>query len=129
MIELSKIKVFVIGSCSQIDEINKVASIFSNLGIEIDTPEVGTGHFFEYMVKRAISKIKEADFIIAVPKKDGTFGDGSTYEMLFAEDIGKPIFIYGNSFIDYWVDRSKPSDTVPEINRIDRPSIIGCLST
>ena len=37
MIELSKIKVFVIGSCSQIDEINKVASIFSNLGIEIDT--------------------------------------------------------------------------------------------
>lgn len=44
--------------------------------------------------KRYLGYIERADFIFAIPKPDGTFGESTTYELAFSDWLGKPIYVY-----------------------------------
>lgn len=51
-----------------------------------------------YQVDRAyLEHLESADLVVAVPKKDGTFGESTTYEIAMAHHFGKTVMIYKSS--------------------------------
>lgn len=89
-------KVFVIGSLSYEEEIKKVASFFKEeMGDEVDHVRKQPEKSLEILIKESFESISKADRIVAVKKPNGTFGDGTLYEMAFANFIGKPITKFG----------------------------------
>ena len=88
-------RIFVIGSLSQEDEIEKTSQYYENLGYIVDHVRKQPSKAFPDLVNEAFRKIYEADQIVVVPKKDGSFGEGVTYEITFAKFVGKPITISG----------------------------------
>lgn len=48
-----------------------------------------------YQVDRVyLEHLESADLVVAVPKKDGTFGESTTYEIAMAHHFGKTVMIY-----------------------------------
>ena len=43
------------------------------------------------LIQRALRLIKDADVVMVVPKSDGTFGEGTLYEMAVAEMLEKTV--------------------------------------
>ena len=82
-------KVFVIGSLSCSDRIKAIADMYLELGDDVEY--VKEQPAFEFIVDEAFDLISKADRIVAVAKCDGTFGQGTIYEMAFAKFIGKDI--------------------------------------
>lgn len=88
-------RIFVIGSLSQEDEIEKTAQYYEDLAYIVDHVRKQPDRTFSDLVDEAFRKISEADQIVVVPKKDGSFGEGVTYEIAFAKFIGKTITVIG----------------------------------
>lgn len=94
-------KVFVIGSLSYEEEIKKVAKFFrEEMGDEVDYVRKQPEKSLEILIREAFESISKADRIVAVEKPDGNFGDGTLYEMAFANFIGKPITKFGKMDIE-----------------------------
>ncbi len=87
-------KIFVIGSLSVEDSIKSVADLYSTLGADVKYVKKQPDKSLEYLIKEAFERISEADMIVAVPKPDGTFGEGTTYELAFAKHLGKITWKY-----------------------------------
>jgi hypothetical protein len=106
-------KVFVIGSLSCEEEIRKVAKFFKEeMGDEVDYVRKQPEKPLEILIREAFESISKADRVVAVKKTDGTFGDGTLYEMTFANFIGKPITKFGKTDIE--LISQKGSNTLPE---------------
>ena len=88
-------KVFVIGSMSCEKRIKAIAEFFEEMGDQVDYVKKQPQKSFEDLVKEAFISIANADRVVAVRKDDGTFGEGTMYEMAFAEFIGKQITKFG----------------------------------
>lgn len=84
--------VFIIGSMSVVDDIEKVAEKYSALGVNVKYAKKQPDKNLEDLIEDALKCISEADMIVAVPKPDGTFGEGTTYEMMFAIHLGKTVY-------------------------------------
>lgn len=84
-------KVFVIGSLSCSDRIKAIADMYLELGDDVEYVKEQPEKTFEVLVDEAFDSISKADRIVAVAKCDGTFGQGTIYEMAFAKFIGKNI--------------------------------------
>ena len=80
-------KTFIIGSISQEEQIKKLADKFNTTMYVKHQPNKS----FKQLVSEAFTNIEEADLIIAVKKPDGTFGEGTTYELEYARRLGKRI--------------------------------------
>lgn len=85
------LKVFIIGSMSCEKWIKFVARVFKKIGCEVDYAKKQPEKRFDTLVAEAFRSIADADLIVAIGKADGTFGEGTTYELAFAEFIGKVI--------------------------------------
>lgn len=85
------IRTYVIGSTKQADQIKKCAEMFSKDEVRYVTPRPGSP--FNECVRDCFDNIDWADVIYAVPKEDGTFGEGVTYEMEYAKRLKKIVFI------------------------------------
>lgn len=120
-------KVFVIGSLSCEEEIRKVAKFFEEeRGDEVDYVRKQPEKPLEILIREAFESISKADRVVAVRKPDGTFGDGTLYEMTFANFIGKPITKFRRlkreladekrltSLPQYHIDRDKLCEIVKE---------------
>lgn len=95
-------KVFIIGSLSYEEEIKKVAKFFrEEMGDEVDYVRKQPEKSLEILIKEAFEAISNADRIVAVKKPDGSYGEGTMYEMFFAEFIGKPITKFGKIDIEH----------------------------
>lgn len=106
-------KVFVIGSLSCEEEIRKVAKFFKEeMGDEVDYVRKQPEKPLEILIREAFESISKEDRVVAVKKTDGTFGDGTLYEMTFANFIGKPITKFGKTDIE--LISQKGSNTLPE---------------
>ena len=86
-------KVIIIASLSQEDEIKKVADIYKKVGHIVDYPKRQQYKDFSRIVEDYLYRISLADAVIAITKDDGTFGECSIYEIAFARYLNKPIKI------------------------------------
>lgn len=84
-------KVFIIGSVSQEDDIRVCAERIRELGHEVDHVRKQPDKNLGDLIAEAYQKINEADKIIVFRKPDGSIGTGTLYEMKFAEFLGKNI--------------------------------------
>lgn len=106
-------KVFIIGSLSCEEEIKEVAKFFvEEMGYEVDYVRKQPEKSLEMLIKEAFESISKADRVVAVKKPDGSYGEGTMYEMSFAEFIGKPITKFGK--MDIELISQKGSNTLPE---------------
>lgn len=87
-------KIFVIGSLAQEEDIKKAAEYYKSTGNDVEYVSKRPNMALKELVTEAFDKIYEADKVIAVPKRDGSFGTGVTYEMAFAKFVGTPICIW-----------------------------------
>lgn len=85
------LKVFIIGSVSCEMWIKIAARFFKKVGCEVDYAKKQPEKRFDTLVAEAFRSIADADLIVAIGKADETFGEGTTYELAFAEFIGKVI--------------------------------------
>lgn len=76
--------IVIIGSLSQAEAIDKLEQRYKLQGYNVWRPIKQTDKPFELIVKECFDKIAAADEVIAVQKADGTFGNGTTYDLVFA---------------------------------------------
>lgn len=88
-------KVFIIDPMSCEERIKSIAEFFEEMGDQVDYVRNQPQKTFETLVREAFVSIADADRIVAVRKDDGTFGEGTMYEIAFAEFIGKQITKFG----------------------------------
>lgn len=87
-------KVVIIASLSQEDDINDVKDYYLSLGYLVDYPKAQFNNkSFREIVEDYFYRISLADKVVAITKDDGSFGEGSTYELAFAKFLNKPIEI------------------------------------
>ena len=86
-------KVVIVASLSQMDDIYKVVNICQKLGIEVHYPRKQPEKKKKKIVEEYFEKISKADLILAIEKEDGSFGNSCTYELTFAKYLNKPIQI------------------------------------
>lgn len=95
---MSHKNIVIIGSLSQAEIFDRLEQKYKLQGDDVWRPTRQPDRPFEDLVKECFEKISEADEIIAVQKPDGTFGEGTTYEMIFAIFYhGKNVEIYNSN--------------------------------
>lgn len=98
--------VYIIGSMSRFEYIRDLADRFTKsaaeqgveLLIKYPTPIDANTKFGE-AVSRCFDNIEEADKIVIIPKLDGTFGEGTTYEMEYVKRLGKDFIIFDECYV------------------------------
>lgn len=84
-------RIYVIGSLSCSDRIESIANHYKKFGHEVSYVKKEPNILFEKLVEDCYTRINMADKIVAVTKKDGSIGEGTTYEVTFARFLGKNI--------------------------------------
>ena len=82
--------IYIIGSMSNYDKIKKVVDCLERQGQQPRYAQPSTDDL-PTCIERCYTNIDWANVIIAVPKDDGTFGNGVTYEIAYAKHIGKKV--------------------------------------
>ena len=85
--------VVIIASLSQEEDIKDVKDYYLYLGYLVDYPTPQFNKSFHEIVEDYFYRISLADKVVAITKDDGSFGEGSTYELAFAKFLNKPIEI------------------------------------
>ena len=85
--------VVIIASLSQEEDIKDVKDYYLSLGYLVDYPTPQFNKSFHEIVEDYFYRISLADKVVAITKDDGSFGEGSTYELAFAKFLNKPIEI------------------------------------
>lgn len=80
---------YIIGSLSQADEIEKFAKSLENLNVIYVRLE--PQKTFKQCVSECFDNIDKADIIYVITKPDGSIGQGVTYELEYANRLGKEI--------------------------------------
>lgn len=100
--------VTIIGSLSKAERMKLIKRFLETKGVDVNIPlekEIQSLPIVQIQ-KKWIEKIKEADYIVAVPEDttfDGNgsgeikylFGESTSYEMAIADEFHKPVFIAG----------------------------------
>lgn len=87
-----KDKLYIIGSLSQEEAIKSIADYY--IGTEryrVRYVKKEPQKSLKSIIQKCFLNIVWADRVIAVPKSDGTYGEGVTYEIVFAKLIGKRV--------------------------------------
>lgn len=90
-------KIVIIASLYQEDDIKTTVDYYTRLGYVVDYPKRQPNKNFADIVEDYLRKIYDADLVVAITKNDGTFGEGATYELAFAEFFGKRIVTLHNT--------------------------------
>lgn len=98
-------KIYIIGSISQADTIEKIANhcmASSKHQVRYVQPQPDVD--LEKLVLKCLNNIIWADWVYILPKPDGTLGEGVTYEKVFAKKLGKRVRILTTSLCSRWCD-------------------------
>ena len=86
---------YVIGTLSRFDEILKAALHYLNLGYSVTIVRPQPDKTKEEIIIECFKNIDECKrMIVAVPHEDGTLGDGTQYEIAYANKLGKRVGIW-----------------------------------
>ena len=83
---------YIISSLSQ-PKNNIIQALADTLGGSVRYVKPEPDKSFTECVSNCFDNIEWADIIYALPKPDGTFGEGVTYELEYAKRLGKEIRI------------------------------------
>lgn len=90
-----KDKIYIIGSLSQKEKIKSTAEYYISTGrYRVRYVKEEPEKSFKTLVRDCFLNIIWADRIYVVPKSDGSLGSGVTYEIVFAELMGKYVDIF-----------------------------------
>ena len=90
-----KDKIYIIGSLSQKETIKSTADYYTGTGrYRVRYVKEEQEKSFKTLVKDYFLNILWADRVYVIPKPDGTLGNGVTYEVTFAELIGKRVEVF-----------------------------------
>lgn len=85
-----KYKLYIIGSISMEEKIEKIAQLYADTGdYDVRYVKDEPNRPLKELIEQCFSNIRWADRVLIVPKEDGSIGDGVTYEMAFADFVGK----------------------------------------
>lgn len=90
-------KVFIIGSITCFPIIENLALLLRNFRSEfeeVDYVRPQGDKTLSILIKECYEKIQRSDCVIAVTKPDGSFGEGTTYEIEFAKLHDIPVYPY-----------------------------------
>jgi nucleoside 2-deoxyribosyltransferase len=90
-------KIFIIGSIKREKDIEKIANLISSLGFEVDHVRKQSDKTTGELIMDVFRHIAEADKIVATVNEYGTIGDGTLYELTFAQYLGKKTAIFEES--------------------------------
>lgn len=91
VVKTVKTKVVLLGSLSQLDELNEIAKAYRDAGNLVIVPSKSKSEL-KYTIRRLLARIKEADLIVVLNKPNNQpLGDGVTYEVEFARSLDKKI--------------------------------------
>lgn len=84
-------KIVIICSLSQKDNIDSIVEIYKKLGHMVDHPIDQPDKDLSRVVEDYLYRIAMADAVVAITKDDGSFDIEQTYELAFARFLKKPI--------------------------------------
>lgn len=84
-------KIVIICSLSQKDNIDSIVEIYKKLGHMVDHPIEQPDKDVSRVVEDYLYRIAMADAVVAITKDDGSFDIEQTYELAFARFLKKPI--------------------------------------
>lgn len=84
-------KIVIICSLSQKDNIDSIVEIYKKLGHMVDHPIEQPDKNVSRVVEDYLYRIAMADAVVAITKDDGSFDIEQTYELAFARFLKKPI--------------------------------------
>lgn len=99
------VNVVILGSISNIVEIHEMADIVKrSVYTNVWNPEPQPNVELKTLIRECFDQIRMADIVYAVSKKNGSIGDGVSYELEYARSLGKICRVYStkeNAFYDY----------------------------
>lgn len=93
----SEKKAFVIGSMSNMSAIDWAATQCVYVHKSVDQVRSQPNKPLDELISECFDKIKDADIVYVVRKKDWTIGNGTLYEMEYARRLGKEIEVLDNN--------------------------------
>lgn len=84
-------KIVIICSLSQKDDIEYIANAYKKAGHTVDYPIEQSDKDLSRVVEDYLYRIAMADAVVAITKDDGSFDIEQTYELAFARFLKKPI--------------------------------------
>lgn len=84
-------KIVIICSLSQKDNIDSIVEIYKKLGHMVDHPIDQPDKDLSRVIEDYLYRIAMADAVVAITKDDGSFDIEQTYELAFARFLKKPI--------------------------------------
>lgn len=84
-------KIVIICSLSQKDDIDSIVEIYKKLGHMVDHPIDQPDKDLSRVIEDYLYRIAMADAVVAITKDDGSFDIEQTYELAFARFLKKPI--------------------------------------
>lgn len=84
-------KIVIICSLSQKDDIDSIVEIYKKLGHMVDHPIEQPDKDVSRIIEDYLYRIAMADGVVAITKDDGSFDIEQTYELAFARFLKKPI--------------------------------------
>ena len=88
------LNIYVIGSLTCDKKIKEIAEHYISLGHRVDYVKKQLETPFRKLVEDCFDKIEKADLVIVIPKDDGSIGEGTTYEIVFAKRVGTSVAIF-----------------------------------
>jgi hypothetical protein len=88
--------IYIIGTLSRFDEVQKAALHYLSLGYSVAIVRPQSDKSKEKLIAECFKSIEKCKKIVAVPHEDGTLGDGTLYEITYANKLGKCVSIWKN---------------------------------
>lgn len=94
--------IFVGGTLQRENVIENVAKFFRYyMGYSVEYAHRRNGQYYPEIVEKTYSYIYQADAMFVIPKFNGTLGEASTHETIFARYVDTPVYILNNKDISY----------------------------
>lgn len=96
--------IFVGGTLKRATVIESIAKFFRyymGYAVEYANPMFDIDQAYPEIVEKTYGYIHQADAMFMIPKHDGTLGEASTHEVMFARYVDTPVYILSNKDISY----------------------------
>lgn len=96
--------IFVGGTLQRENVIENVAKFFRyymGYAVEYANPILSLNSTYPEIVEKTYGYIAAADAMFVIPKYDGTLGESTTHEVMFARYVDTPVYILYNKDITY----------------------------
>lgn len=87
--------IYIIGTLSREDVIEEVALYYLRLGYSVSMVKKQPNESKEKLIIQCFKNIENSTRIVAVPRQDGTLGEGTQYEVAYAKFLEKKVDIWG----------------------------------